>query len=103
MPLAPIIQPILWSYGDALHLHPHPDFLILADECSEYNYEVPINDNQSLQDSKPKLLDENMNDFQTIHVANPGNFSIDRSFVVIYPLKGVVEPSKVPDSIFWWY
>ena len=59
MPVAPIIQPILWSYGDALHLHPHPDFLILADECNEYSYEVPVNDS----DSKP----ENANDLKTIH------------------------------------
>ena len=79
MPVAPIIQPILWSYGDALHLHPHPDFLILADECNEYSYEVPVNDS----DSKP----ENANDLKTIHVLNPGNFCIDRTFVVIYPLK----------------
>lgn len=52
--MAPIIQPILWSYGDAMHLHPHPDYLILADECSEYNYEVPVNDHDSLPDSKSK-------------------------------------------------
>ena len=38
MPLAPILQPVMWSYGDCLHLHPHPDFLILADECEDFFY-----------------------------------------------------------------
>ena len=40
-----------------MHLHPHPDFLILADECSEYYYEVPVNDFDTLPNSKPKHLD----------------------------------------------
>ena len=33
MPLSPIIQPLLWSHADSLHLLPEPDILVLADEC----------------------------------------------------------------------
>jgi len=32
---------------------------------------------------------------ETVHVFNPGNFSIDQSFSVIYPITEQVEASKV--------
>lgn len=59
MPLAPIIQPIMWSYGDALHLYPHPDILVLADECEEYHYHVPVNGHKTtFHDAQVKLGNE---------------------------------------------
>jgi hypothetical protein len=91
---------VLWTYADSLHLHPHPDFLILADDCKDYYYEVPVNghDTTSYQAAGRQLGNEEGHKVKTIHVANPGNFGKDRNFTVIYPDSQdgvVVEPSKV--------
>ena len=35
----------MWAYAmDTLSLTPHPDFLILADECSDYHYSFDLSD-----------------------------------------------------------
>ena len=97
MPLAPIVQPIMWAYGDALHLYPHPDFLVLADECEDYHYHIPVNGHKTSYHDVSKLGNEDMNDeLKTVTVINPGNFGLDRSFTVVYPLRNEVQPSKVP-------
>ena len=67
---------------DALNLVPHPDYLILADDCAEYHHEIQVNGHS----------DE---DQTIVHVINPGNFSLEKSFVVIYPTTNDVQPSKV--------
>ena len=83
MPLPQIIQPIMWSFGsDALNLVPHPDYLILADDCWEYNHRIEVD---TLEDEPQKY----------VHVINPGNFAIDKSFLVFYPVIDDVQPSKL--------
>ena len=45
MPLPQIVQPVTWAYAmDTLALTPHPDFLVLADECSDYHYTFDLGD-----------------------------------------------------------
>ena len=45
MPLAQIIQPVLWSFAvDCLNITPEPDFLVLADEYDDYHHEINIDD-----------------------------------------------------------
>ena len=35
----------MWAYAmDTLALVPHPDYLILADECSDYHYNFDLSD-----------------------------------------------------------
>ena len=59
LPLATIFQPIMWSYGDALHLYPHPDFLVLSDECEEYHYHIPVNGHKTtFHDAEQKIGNE---------------------------------------------
>jgi hypothetical protein len=36
LPITTVVQPIIWGFGDCLNLLPHPDFLILADDCEDY-------------------------------------------------------------------
>ena len=36
LPIPQIVQPIMWAYGDVFHLTPHPDYLVLADDCQDY-------------------------------------------------------------------
>ena len=88
---------MLWSYADSLHLHPHPDFLVLADEGKDYHYEVPVNGHQTSYQADQKLGNEDDHNIKTIHVVNPGNFGSDKSFVVIYPdaKDNCVQPSKI--------
>lgn len=89
MPLSPIVQPVLWSHAtDALNLVPHPDYLILADDCADYHHRLGLDSAFSSGDGGQK----------EVHVVNPGNFSLERSFVVIYPASEDVQPSKVPNS-----
>lgn len=86
MPLAPIVQPVLWPYGDTLHLYPHPDFLILADECEDYQYTIPVNGHKStFHDTNTLGNEDDFASLKTVTVVNPGNFGSDTSFVVIYP------------------
>jgi len=56
-------------------LTPEPDYLILADECNDYYYSIPLYEISPDEQTQQK----------TCHVLNPGNFSSDRSFVVVYP------------------
>ena len=43
LPLPQIVQPTMWSYAmDCLNLTPEPDYLVLADECADYYYRVPL-------------------------------------------------------------
>ena len=54
----------------------------------------------TFRDSEKKLGNEDMNkEIETVTIINPGNFSNDRSFVVIYPTRNQVEPSKVPSNM----
>ena len=54
----------------------------------------------TFHDSEKKLGNEDANkDMETVTIINPGNFSNDRSFVVIYPTRNQVEPSKVPSNM----
>lgn len=96
LPLSPIVQPVLWPYGDCLHLYPHPDFLILADECDDYFYQIPVNGHKTTHHDVTKLgNEENHGKLKTVTVVNPGNFGYDTSFCVITPEKNEVQPSKV--------
>ena len=92
----------MWSYGDALHLYPHPDFLVLADECEDYYYQIPVNGHKTtFHDAGQKMGNEDGMEMKCVTVVNPGSFSSDRSFTVIYPTKGEhgeVEPSKIPNN-----
>ena len=88
----------MWTYGDTLHLHPHPDYLVLADECEDYSYPVPVNGHKTSFHDISQLGNEDQMGLKTVTVVNPGNFSTDRSFSVIYPLKNEVQPSKAPVS-----
>ena len=77
MPLSPVIQPIIWSNSDALHLYPEPDFLILADDCEQNMISVPLKQTEKeKRDNVPK---------KSIHVLNPGSFSHNFEFGVINP------------------
>lgn len=58
MPLSPIVQPVLWPYGDCLHLYPHPDYLVLADECDDYYYTIPVNGHKTTHHDVTKLGNE---------------------------------------------
>lgn len=94
MPLATIVQPILWPYGDCLHLYPHPDFIVIADECDDYYYKVPVNGHKSTFHDVTQLGNEDnfkeADEVDTVNVINPGNFGSDRSFCIIYPLRNEV-------------
>jgi hypothetical protein len=78
----------MWSFAkDCLNLVPHPDYLILADDCADYYHKIPIDD---------CFVDEQQ---RHVNVINPGHFAQERSFVVLYPTKSEddVQPSKVPN------
>jgi len=55
---------------------------------------VPVNGHKSTYHDVSRLGNEDQHagpeNVKTVTVVNPGNFSNDRSFVVIYPLKGEV-------------
>jgi len=65
--------PVVWNYAHCMSFYNPPHYLVLGDICSSYE----------------KTVDGCV-------VLNPGNFSKDFSFVVLYPLLGKVEPSKLP-------
>jgi hypothetical protein len=64
---------------DTLNLTPEPDFLVLADECKDYYYPVPLTE-MNPDEEKQKVC----------HVLNPGNFSSDFSFTIVFPLSETV-------------
>jgi hypothetical protein len=72
----------MWSYSDSLNLMPHPDFLILADDCQDYHHKIMVNG----YEEEPA---------KHVHVINPGNFARDKSFVVLYPIIDEVQPSNL--------
>eukprot|EP00347_Sterkiella_histriomuscorum_P020272 403338437 len=88
IPVPSIVQPIMWSFSDALQLVPHPDFLILCDEITDYHHqiEVPKSSKTSQGYEIQYFEDEEGQNDKFVHVVNPGNFSINKSFVTIYPL-----------------
>jgi hypothetical protein len=57
-------------------LVPEPDFIILADECSDYHHKISVALDEEDQQDGDKF----------VHVLNPGSFAQDNSFCVIYPL-----------------
>jgi hypothetical protein len=78
MPLSSVVQPVMWTFAkDCLNLVPHPDYLILADDCADYHHKLPVEDGSH------------------VHVMNPGNFAIDRSFLVFYPKTEDIQPSHI--------
>jgi len=78
-------------------MYPHPDILVLADECEDFVYKVPVNGHKSTFHDIEQMGNEDRNSqMETITVLNPGNFGYDKSFVVVYPLTNEVQPSKVP-------
>ena len=42
MPFSQVVQPIIWSYGEAFNLTPHPHILILADDCEDYHHRIQV-------------------------------------------------------------
>ena len=87
MPLSNIVQPVMWSFADCLHLYPHPDMIVLADECVEdYHYKVPVNGHKSTFHDISFIGNEDNSDMKTVTILNPGNFGYDKSFTVLYPL-----------------
>lgn len=81
----------MWAYAmDTLSLLPQPDFLILADECSDYHHSFDLTDEFTSQGGQ-QVMRENtdMKDEEgqprICDVVNPGNFSQDQSFLVLYP------------------
>ena len=85
MPLAPIVQPVMWSFGDAMHLYPHPDILVLADECEDYFYHIPVNGHETtFHDAQKKMGTEDKAGVKHITVVNPGSFTSGK-FTVLYP------------------
>lgn len=41
----------MWAYGDALSLVPHPDYVILCDEISEYHHKIQVPQNSKQANS----------------------------------------------------
>jgi hypothetical protein len=73
--LAPVdlnVTPRVWHLAHSMMILPLPDILILADAVEDFV--IPISD---------------------LSVANPGNFTKDYSFNLVFPLKNLVEPCKV--------
>eukprot|EP00353_Schmidingerella_taraikaensis_P010783 CAMPEP_0185569274 /NCGR_PEP_ID=MMETSP0434-20130131/1946_1 /TAXON_ID=626734 ORGANISM="Favella taraikaensis, Strain Fe Narragansett Bay" /NCGR_SAMPLE_ID=MMETSP0434 /ASSEMBLY_ACC=CAM_ASM_000379 /LENGTH=97 /DNA_ID=CAMNT_0028184011 /DNA_START=1897 /DNA_END=2190 /DNA_ORIENTATION=+ len=90
-------------------LVPHPDFLILADECSDYHYSFDLADEFSTGSKNQTGPAATRDDVEmhadgatprTCQVVNPGNFSHDLSFLVLYPNNASepVQLSKVVES-----
>lgn len=43
LPLPNLVQPLMWSHAmDTLNITPEPDYLVLADECKDFYYPVPL-------------------------------------------------------------
>ena len=103
LPLPQIVQPVMWAYAmDTLSILPHPDILVLADECADYHHSFDLSDEFSAHAGEPRGDDEMQEDEsnvrRTCEVVNPGNFSHDLSFVALYPnnKEEPVQLSKVP-------
>ena len=92
MPFAEILQPLIWAYAmDTLSLTPTPDFIVLADECKDYYHVFDESYGKVIPPEDPKFGKIK----RKIHVLNPGNFSYDFNFTVIFPCRDEVSPSKV--------
>ncbi len=73
--LAPVdltVSPLIWHHAQAMTILPLPQYLVLADVVEDF------------------YMTNN-----TTTVVNPGNFTKDFSFCVIFPLKNLVEPCKI--------
>ena len=67
LPLPQIAQPVIWEYAvDTFNLTPHPDYLVLADECEDYHHKIPV-DLKGHEKEEPRF----------VNVLNPGNFAQD--------------------------
>jgi len=91
----------MWAYAmDTLALVPHPDFLVLADECSDYHHSFDLSDEFSSEPASHEnvAMRDDGEPKKTCDVVNPGNFSYDLSFLVLYPSNAEepVQLSKVP-------
>lgn len=81
----------MWAYAmDTLSILPQPDFLILADDCGDYHHSFDLSDEFSnFEAQQPAREDVDMDGEgsakKTCEVINPGNFSHDLSFLVLYP------------------
>lgn len=77
----------MWAYAmDTLSLTPQPDFLILADECSDYHHSFNLADEfSSAGKGDVEMRDEDGGQARSCEVINPGNFSHDLSFLALYP------------------
>lgn len=74
----------MWTYAsDSLNLAPHPDYLILADDCQDYHHKIQV---EGVEFEEPQ---------KHVHVINPGSFAREKAFVVIYPTTEDVQPSKI--------
>ena len=83
-----IVQPVMWSFADALSLVPHPDYLVVADDINDYHHQIPVPKNMQKGEIAEMFEEED----KVVHVVNPGNFSIGKTFVTIYPTLNQVEP-----------
>jgi hypothetical protein len=72
----------IWHLSQSMNILPAPDILILADVVEDFN----------MMNNSGKNTNENCK--KTV-VVNPGNFTKDYSFDIIFPLKGLVEPCKI--------
>ena len=57
-------------------MYPLPNLLVLADSCTPYEHS-----------------------YCGVNVINPSSFSVDYSFMVVFPMKNEVEFSKMPEEI----
>ena len=69
-----------------MNLVPHPDYLVLADDCQEYHHTFKV-DTFNVSNSFQQISEEEQKE---VHVINPGNFGAERKFVVLYPVTGDV-------------
>jgi hypothetical protein len=76
---------------------PTPDYLVLADECKDFYYEIENEMEMKRAQTDVEMAMEGENNQavkkETVKVVNPGNFSQDYSFSVIYPFIDMVNPS----------
>lgn len=71
----------IWHLSQSMGILPVPDILILADLVEDFNM---LNSGKNQNENCKKTI-----------VVNPGNFTKDYSFDIIFPLKGSVEPCKI--------
>ena len=92
---------MMWAYAlDTLSITPQPDFLILADDCSDYHHCFDMNDEFSTGEASKENAEMSDDEAKKkkCSVVNPGNFSHDLSFLALYPNNEdePVQLSKVP-------